>query len=402
MTGAYSERQTPYKEGVMPMKCIIDAKELRETLKAVKPRVPLKPYLSIMAYVLLQADELGTHITAYDFEMFGNVVRFPLEAFRSENGACVVRFKDFYDVTAKAEGKVLLEFDKISRLNLSFDNTTLTLKARPENEFPDVRFGFKDFHQGDPNDESISVSFGKFVQATEHVLVATDNSSGQHHFTRGILIDVREHVVNFLGTDGKRLHHAMIDSKQDHSTWQALISTEIAAKLAHLKVSPSESISIGLKRKDDSVYFSWSVDNIEGFCGIMETPYPEWEKVVPSDHEGLIEISADALTKCIDRVSPIAKSDDGREMVVLNGNSAMTVSAKAESMGEGSAKTACNHLSGPDMLVALNYVFLLDALKLHKGKQVQVIFQGDLDPVMLRSKYDASRISVLMPVRLPE
>ena len=98
------------------MKCIIDAKELRETLKAVKPWVPLKPHLPIMAHVLIQADELGTHITAYDFEMFGNTVRFPVEAFRSENGACVVRFKDLFDVTSKAEGKVVLEFDKINRL----------------------------------------------------------------------------------------------------------------------------------------------------------------------------------------------------------------------------------------------------------------------------------------------
>ena len=384
------------------MKCIIDAKELRETLKAVKPWVPLKPHLPIMAHVLIQADELGTHITAYDFEMFGNTVRFPVEAFRSENGACVVRFKDLFDVTSKAEGKVVLEFDKINRLSLAFDNTTLTLKARQKEEFPNVQSGWKDFFKGDPNDEYASVSFQKFVQATLHTLVATDNSSGQNHFTRGILIDAHENVVNFIGTDGRRLHHASVEPRLIEGIWQALISTEIAAKIAHLKVNPSETINFGLRRVDESVFFSWSVDNIEGFCALMDTPYPEWEKVVPTVHEGLIEISADALTKCIDRVSPIAKSNDGRDMVVLNGNSAMTVSAKAESMGAGEAKTTCNHLKGPDMLVALNYVYLLDVLKLHKGKQVQVIFQGDLDPVLIRSKYDATRTSVLMPVRLPE
>lgn len=66
------------------MKCIIDAKELRETLKAVKPWVPVKPLLPIMSHVLMMSDHLGTHITAYDFETFGNTVRFPVEAFRSD------------------------------------------------------------------------------------------------------------------------------------------------------------------------------------------------------------------------------------------------------------------------------------------------------------------------------
>jgi DNA polymerase III subunit beta len=383
------------------MKCIIDAKELCATLKAVKPWVPVKPFLQIMSHVLITSDHLGTHITAYDYEAFGNTVRFPLEAFTSVAGACVVRFKDLIDVTVKAEGKVVLDFDNISQLNITFANTTLTLKARPKEEFPDVQSGWKDFNKGDPNEESASLSFQKFVQAVDHTYVATDNSSGQNHFTRGILIDVND-KINLIATDGRRLHTASIEALLIAGTWQALISAEIAMKIARLKVNPTNMISFGLRRNDDLVYFSWTVDNIEGFCSLMDTPYPEWDKVVPTDHEGLIEVSADAFSMCIDRVSPIAKSDDGRDMVVLNGNSAMKVSAHAESMGSGESTIACNHVSGPDMLVALNYVYLLDVLKLHKGRKVHLIFQGDLDPVLIRASSDSTRSSILMPVRLPE
>jgi DNA polymerase-3 subunit beta len=383
------------------MKCIIDAKELRATLKAVKPWVPIKPFLQIMSHVLVTSDHLGTHITAYDYEAFGNTVRFPLEAFTSVAGSCAVKFKDLIDMTTKAEGKVVLDFNNISQLRITFANTTLTLKAHPKEEFPDVQSGWRDFCKGDPNEESASTSFQKFIQAVEHTYVATDNSSGPNHFTRGIMIDVND-KVNLIATDGRRLHTASIEPLLMAGKWQALISAEIAMKIARLKVNPLNMISFGIRRMDDLVFFSWTVDNIEGFCTPMDTPYPEWDKVVPTDHAGLIEVSADALSMCIDRVSPIAKSDDGRDMVVLNGNNTMKVSAHAESMGSGESTIACNHVSGPEMLVALNYVYLLDVLKLHKGKRIHIIFQGDLDPVMIRSSSDSMRSSILMPVRLPE
>lgn len=383
------------------MRCIIDAKDLRNTLKAIKPWVPAKPRHQILSHVLIESDHNGTHIISYDYSSVCNAVRFPLDAVNSVEGACVVKFKDLIDITAKSEGDVTLEFNNISKLNISFDHTMFTLKARPKEEFPDVPSAWINNFTSDAGHQSTATALGDFTRAIDHVFIATEPGM-INKFTSGILFVIKDRDVSVVGTDGRRLHFASIPQATSESEWQALIQADIAFRIARLKVNPLNRIEFGLCSVDKVEYFTWSVDCIEGFCTLMDTPYPDWENVIPTDNEGLIEIQADNLARCIDRISPIAKSDDGRDMVVLNGNSAMTVTARAEGMGTGMSTVSCTHVAGPDMLVALNYVYLLDVLKLHKGKAIHLIFKGDLDPVMIRSRSDGTRSSILMPVRLPE
>ncbi len=383
------------------MKLIIDAKELRDTLKAIKPWVPVKPHHKITEHILITTDDLGTHFTTYDIETFGNAVRFPFPAFQSREGGCVVRFRDLLDLTAKSEGEVTLEFNDISQLTVQYNHTVFTLKAKPADEFPDVPSAWYKYFSSDGNSESAATTFSEFTRATKHVYVATAPNTG-NTFISGILIDVQECDMDMVGTDGLRLHYAGLEGWLQESGWKALIPAEIALKIAKLKANPSSRFEFGIRHLDDTDYFAWSIDCIEGFCSLMDTPFPEWEKVIPTDNTGLLEVQADKLAKCIDRLSPIAKADDGRDMVTLSGNNVLTVSARAESKGAGQSTIECDHISGPDMLVALNYIFLLDVLKLHKGKAIHLKFEGDLDPVMIRSCGDGTRSCILMPVRLPE
>lgn len=383
------------------MKLIIDAKELRDTLKAVKPWVPVKPHHQITEHILITTDDLGTHITTYDIETFGNAVRFPFPAFQSREGGCVVRFRDLLDLTTKSEGEVTLEHDNISKLTVQYDHTTFTLKAKPPDEFPDVPSAWYKHFSGDGYPESAATTFSEFTRATKHVYVATAPNTA-NTFTSGILIDVQECDMDMVGTDGRRLHYADLAGSLQASEWKALIPAEIALKIARLKADSSSRFEFGIRHLDEADYFAWSVDCIEGFCSLMDTPFPDWKRVIPTDNTGLLEVQADALARCIDRLSPIAKAVDGRDMVTLAGNNVLTVSARAESKGSGESTIECDHISGPDMLVALNYSYLLDVLKLHKGKAIHLKFEGDLDPVMIRSCCDGTRSCILMPVRLPE
>ncbi|MCK4825771.1 hypothetical protein KA005_59030, partial [bacterium] len=98
----------------------------------------------------------------------------------------------------------------------------------------------------------------------------------------------------------------------------------------------------------------------------------------------------------------IAKTDDGRDMIVLRGDGVLNINAKAESMGSGESELACGLHRGKNLRVALNYGFLLDALKLHQKARIRITYGGELEPVMIRSADDDTRSSILMPVRLPD
>ncbi len=378
------------------MKLTINARELKATLKSLKPWVPTKANHKITEYVRIDSDDTGTHITAYDTV---TAIRFPLPAFNSTPGSCVVRFKDLMDCTLKAEGEVTLEYDEICSLRISYETTTFTLKAKPVLEYIDIPTAW--FDSWSEIEQNFSTQYWDFVRAANHAYIASESSQAKN-FTSGIYLDIDKRRVNLVGTNGRRLHYASVEAWCRESDWNALIDAEIMKRLTKLPVESLEQFKIGPRPHDEIKYIAWQVGKIEGFTLPMDTPFPEWKEVIPEENGNIIEIRAEDLTKAVERMAPIAKSADGRDMIVLRGNGMLYISAKAESMGSGESELACDLHLGQDLLVALNYGFLLDALKLHKKDRIRITFGGELEPIMIRSSVDDTRSSILMPVRLPE
>jgi DNA polymerase-3 subunit beta len=376
------------------MKIIIDTNELKNTLKAVKPFIQSKGRtLPILENIVIDATTSRVTITGYELDT-GTGIRFTVDAVCHESGKCLVNHKGLSDIMSKADGSVTLTTND-SGVSVEFDATTFNLKSKPVDDYPILPDAWL-------ADVCFSITSKDFTDAVNHVAVATGDKMPRN-FTSGILFEQSDSVIHVLGTDGHRMHHVTLPGAE--LALSILIETETVKRIAKLSGKSSDEISFGLIKASNGDYHShvaWKVGNVDGFTRILDTPYPEWRKVIPDQLTGIIQVDADKLARIVDRVSPIAKEHDGRErnMIRLHGNSVMTVSASAESRGTGQASIACNHIAGDDLLVGLNYGYFLDILKLHKGETVAVNYQGELDPILVKSTAGDSRESILMPVRL--
>jgi len=378
------------------MKLTVKARELKATLKSLKLWIPTKAHHKITEYIRIDSNTNGTFITAYDTV---TAIRFPLSVSPSTPGSCVVRFKDLLNCTLKAEDEVTLEYDEISSLSISYDSTTFALKAKPASEFIDIPSAW--FGDWSEIEQNFSTEYWDFVRATNHAYIASEPTKAAN-FMSGIYLDINKRSINLVGTNGRRLHYASVEASCRESDWNALIDAETMKRLTKLPVESNEQFKIGPRCHDEIKYIAWQVGTIEGFTLPMDTPFPLWRKVIPKENGNLITLGANDFARAVERMAPIAKSDDGRDMVILDCNGTLSVSAFAESMGRGESIITCGTCSGRDFRVALNYGFLLDALKLHKKDQVRVTYGGELEPVMIRSADDDTRSSILMPVRRPE
>ena len=379
------------------MNIIIDTNELKNTLKAVKPFISTKGRtLPVLENIVIDATTSPVTVTGYEWDT-GTAIRFTVDAVCHESGSCLVNHKGLAGIVSKADGTVTLTSND-SGVSIEFDATTFNLKSKSVDDYPilpDAWF----------SEICFSITSKDFTDAVNHVAVATGDRMPRN-YTSGILFDIRKGdtcygIINFVGTDGRRLHHV---ENQDpvYADATVLMDTETVRRISKLSPKASDEMRFGIIRKsdDEPTHLAWEVGNVQGFTTILDTPYPEWRRVIPDGFTGLIQVDADKLARIVDRVSPIAKEHDGRDMIRLHGNGVMTVSASAESRGTGQASIACNHIAGDDLLVGLNYGYFLDILKLHKGETVAVNYQGELDPILLRSTVGDSRESILMPVRL--
>jgi DNA polymerase III sliding clamp (beta) subunit (PCNA family) len=155
---------------------------------------------------------------------------------------------------------------------------------------------------------------------------------------------------------------------------------------------------------------TWSVpdSDLSGVTHLLDTPYPEYDKVIP-DWSNVFMLDSKATVQALDALSVIAHERDGRDMVVINANGRLNLSVKAESIGKADADLSIMHLAsgtgqGTDGIrVALNIDYFGDILKQNESPDglIQMSNAASLDPC--RFDYaESGRIAVLMPVRLPE
>ena len=141
---------------------------------------------------------------------------------------------------------------------------------------------------------------------------------------------------------------------------------------------------------------------IEIITHLLDTPYPDYEKVIPDKTEGTLGIQRERFLKSLRQVGIMAKQHDGRDMAVLECNSEnLTISAKAESEGKAEIALPVKR-NGEHMKIAFNYQYLLDPLLAIEEDDINLEYSGSLDPGVLTLPSDDSFTYVIMPVRLPE
>jgi DNA polymerase-3 subunit beta len=373
-----------------------DTKSLKAALKRLAAFHDSKPHLPILNYAHVNVHYGWAHLTVYDMER-SLTVKVAIDG--ADPCSIAVRFKDFRKIIDKVKSDAVgMDFQTGTdepKLTVSAGKLEFKLNARPGDDYPklpeaDMLHAVTDMAWGDFTHEAV------FVKAASSM--DTANS-----FTSGILFAYKPDTLEIVGTDGHRLHVSRIrgthDIKTDADNHAALVPTATIHAMTRLNLDPGASVRIAFAEN----LMTWSVpdENIEGIAHLIDTPYPEYEKVIPDDCASRFRLDTDATIESLDALAIVATQRDGRDMIVVNANGTLNLSARSDAMGEASGVVACIHLDGPEAIFALNVHYFTETLKLAGTRDVLMSNSGSLEPV--RFDYDGTdRIAVVMPVRLPE
>jgi DNA polymerase III sliding clamp (beta) subunit (PCNA family) len=154
---------------------------------------------------------------------------------------------------------------------------------------------------------------------------------------------------------------------------------------------------------DTNGFLYWRIptEGLSGTVSLLDTPYPDYQNVIPDDCTSRFRLNVPETIEALNALSVVATQRDGRDMIVVNANGTLNLSARSDAMGEASGMVPCTHLDGSEAVFALNVHYFTETLKLADKREVVMSNSGSLEPV--RFDYDATdRIAVVMPVRLPE
>ena len=362
--------------------------ELLNALNFIINAVAVKPQNQVLGGIYLKAedDTLEIQATDYSIGMKGELLADVIEP-----GEIVVLGKKFFEVVRNMPADTLsINYDRSnSLLEVACAKTKFSINTLNTEEFPKIAvqnatFSFK--INGNDLKELITKSI--FACATEE---------SQPIYT-GCLVESDGEKISLAATNKHRLAIAKGVLAEPSEKFRFVIPRDALRTIAEMLTNESDEL-IKVDYSDRKVAFT--IGSIYITARLIDGDYPDYNRVVPSAPETFLTMNVNELRRGIERASIIAREDFNKKIIfnVVKGNG-VEISANSAEYGSIEDKVEFTAMEGPDVKVAFNYIYFIDALKLIRTETCRIALKGYFDPMDLREEKSDDFIYVLTPLRV--
>ncbi len=365
------------------MKVICARKDLHEGVQTAGRAVSARTSLPILGHLLIKAEEDRLRIAATDLEIGMECV---VEANVQEQGSLTVPAKVISEVLAALpDTDVSISVDEDSTVTIKCGTSEFSILGLPPEEFPmlpEVR-------------EEVKFKIDHYVLregiAKTSFAISTDESRA---ILTGILLQVSDESLKLVSTDTHRLCVFECPLVECVGSVNAIVPGRAMMELTRIVPEGEGTVDVGISpsqvmfRSGETILIS----------RLIEGQFPNFERVIPTEHNKKLTIPTDQLLQSVKRVLIVARESFGRTIVqTLDGTLVLT----AESGSVGRAHEEVEVLrEGDDLKMAFNGKYLLDVLNVVETEAIEVELSGDVNPAVIRPQGRTDYTHVVMPVQV--
>lgn len=373
------------------MKFLISTQELNSIIAKIQNIVPLKPTVPVLNFFLIEAYNDELILTATDL-VAG--IRCSIEAKVIEEGATALPARRLAQLMRElTTSEVEISSNRQEITTLISGSSRFKLKGISKEEYPTLP------------DLSHTHVFSIKQKELKDLLYRTSfaiSKEDNRYALTGLLMQISNGVLQFVGTDGKRLSSA----KQSIDVPQELTNHSI------IPLKAVEEMSKNLTDEGDAKLTLMS-DKIAIEIGqtllltkLLSGDYPDIQRIIPDNCAFAISLHREELITLLRQIL-LFTPDHFHSIRCTFEESEVTLSANSPDIGEGQVSMPVNY-QGPKLEVAFNPGFFIDILRHCKNETVTlglidaynpgVIIDGEIKQPL----NDNSPLFIIMPMRLSE
>ncbi len=215
----------------------------------------------------------------------------------------------------------------------------------------------------------------------------------------GVYLEVNQQsrMLRMVATDGHRLAYA--DQEAGESLEGLPNGVLIPRKgLAELKrlvdEEDADELSIGFEGNSGLA----RKGNVTLVMRLIEGEFPNYQQVIPAECTKRLVVSATDLLPALRRVNLLSSQQSHAVRFELK-DSLLCVSASNPDLGEAREELDVSY-GGDELTIGFNARYVIDAIASVGDKEVELGFQDELSPAVIKPAGDAGALGVVMPMRL--
>ena len=372
------------------MRFVIERAILLKTLNHVQSIVEKRNTIPVLSNVRIEAMGDGISFKATDMDTEITEI---VDAKISETGATTAPAHMLYDIVRKLSdgSEVEITFpDAKGQLSIASGRSKFALSTIAVEDFPVI------------SGDELPINFSMAREELKDVIDRTQfavSTEETRYYLNGLYVHAKSEgsakVLRIVATDGHRL--ACVESPLPQGAEKiagVIIPRKTIGEVRKLlDDTKAENIQIALS--ENKVRFT--LDEVILTSKLIDGTYPDYERVIPTDNDKLMEVKVKELANAVDRVSVVAERTRAVKMITEEGKVIITTSSPdlGSALEELEAKYDSESLE-----IGYNFRYLLDILAEIKGESVQISFADASSPSVIHDTSDASAIYVLMPMRV--
>ena len=372
------------------MKLTIERAALLKSLNHVQSVVERRNTIPILSNVKIEGRSGNVSFNATDMDL--DIVE-QVAADVSRPGATTASAHTLYEIVRKLpEGsQVELEMSgEDGHFTLRSGRSRFVLAALPVDDYP-VMSGGELPHSFvlAANELKTLIDRTRFAISSEETRYYLNGIYLHGATTSGVA------VLRAVATDGHRLARVEIPLPEGAAGIPGIIvPRKTIGELRKLLEETSLDVTVSLS--ESKIRFTF--DSVTLTSKLIDGTFPDYERVIPTDNDKVLEVDCRAFSHAVDRVSAIStEKSRAIKLAVEKGN--ITLSASSPENGSAVEELEAVYDSIP-IEIGFNSRYLLEILAQIEGDAARFAMADSGSPTVVREVTDSSAVYVLMPMRV--
>lgn len=365
------------------MKLVFQKDALLNGINIVSKAIPSKTTMSILEYILIDADTSEIKLTGNDMELG---IETTVEGSILERGKIALEAKLFYEIIRKlpdAESKVTITSDEKFNTAIECENALFKIQGRDGEEYSYLPYIERD--------QYISLSQFTLKEAIRQTIFSI-SPNDSNKMMGGELLEVHDDNLKVYSLDGHRISIRSITLKDHYDDHKVIVPGKTLSEISKILTGDNE--------KEVLIYFSknhilFEFDETIVISRLIEGEYFNINHMLSSDYETRVKVNKREFMDNIDRAMILIRDSD-RKPIILNVQE-NNVNMKVKSSFGSMNADVMAHKTGKDIMIAFNPKFLLDALRVIDDEEVELYMMNPKSPCFIKDE-EESYIYLILPV----
>ena len=362
------------------MKLVCSRSNLLNGVQIVSKAVPGKTTMSILQCILINASD-KIKLTANDMELGIETI---VEGDIIEPGIVALEAKTFLEIVRKyPDGDIKIETNDSYETVITSGDAYIKIVGKSGEDFSYL-----------PNIEKLdSIILSQFTLrelVRQTIFSIADNDTNK--LMTGELFEVNEDKLRVASLDGHRISIRKVYLKNSYPKKKVVVPGKTLKEISKILNGDTD--------KDVVIFFTnkhivFEFDNTTVVSRLIEGDYFNIDQMLSSDYETKVTINKRKLLDSIDRATLLVKEGDKKPIIIniTDENMELKINSTIGSMRE----LIDISKNGKDLMIGFNPKFLIDALRVIDGEEIDIYLVNPKAPCFIKDSED-SYVYMILPV----